>query len=99
MKTKYTNNIIDILTFKTGSIAYKLWGGSNPVSMGDGVKFRVSNSPIVDYVYIRYLAGFEAYEIEFAALVGTEYDILDRIQPVLPNDLISTISKRLFFDN
>ena len=74
-----------------------MWGGQTPVSMGDGVRFRVTRSPSVDYVYVRYLSGYDAYEVEFAALVGTDYDVLDRINPVHPDDLISIISKRLFF--
>lgn len=63
--------------------------------MGDGIRFRVTKSKIVDYVYIRYLGGFDTFEIEFGALVGTEYDVLDRIKPVAVEDLIKTISARV----
>ena len=97
MKTKYTNSILDLLTYKSGAIAYKMWGGCSPVSMGDGVRFRVTKSPSVDYVYVRYLNGYEEFELEFGALVGTEYDVLDRINPVPVDQLVTTISKRLFF--
>lgn len=96
MNTKFTNSIIDILTYKSGQVAFKMWGGQPPISMGDGVKFRVKNSPHIDYVYVRYLSGYETFEVEFAALVGTEYDVLDRIGPVSADQLISTISKRIF---
>jgi hypothetical protein len=96
MKTKYTNSIVDLLTYKTGAVAFKMWGGSPPVAMGDGVKFRVTKSPYIDYVYIKYLHGFDEFEVEFAALVGTEYDVLDRISPVDGAKLVQTISKRLF---
>lgn len=75
-----------------------MWGGVIPISMGDGVRFRVTKSPRVDYVYVRYLSGFEEYEVEFAALVGAEYDVLDRIKPVPRAELFSTISQKLFFD-
>jgi|ERR1039458_3795279 hypothetical protein len=96
MKTKYTNTITDLLTFKSGAVAYKLWGGKAITSMGDGVKFRVTNSKSVDYVYVRYLSGSELFEVEFGALVNTDYDVLDRISPVNVAELIPTISKRLF---
>lgn len=75
-----------------------MWGASSPITMGDGVRFRVNKSPNVDYVYIRYLSGYDQYEVEFGALVGTEYDLLDRISPVPMDQLMSTISKRVFFD-
>ena len=65
--------------------------------MGDGVRFRVMKSPKVDYVYIRYLSGLDEFEVEFGALVGTEYDVLERIKPVNAKDLMSTISKKIFF--
>ena len=74
-----------------------MWGGGNIISMGDGVKFRVSKSPTVDYVYVKYLGGFESFEVEFGALVGTDYDVLERISPVQPEQLVSTISKRILF--
>jgi hypothetical protein len=98
MKTKYTNSIVDLLTTtKTGAVAFKLWGGQTPISMGDGVKFRVQNSQVVDYVYVKYLSGFDEFEIEFAALVGTDYDVLDRIGPVNSAQLVPAISKRVLF--
>ena len=65
--------------------------------MGDGIRFRVKKSKTVDYVYVRYLSGFDEYEIEFGALVGTEYDVLDRIKPVKSDAVMATISRRLFF--
>jgi hypothetical protein len=98
MKTKFTNSLTDFLTGARNNAIFKMWGGQPPVSMGDGVRFRVLKSPNVDYVYIRYLSGFDEYEIEFGALVGTEYDIIDRITPVPLDKLMSTISKRVFFD-
>ena len=76
-----------------------MWGGEEPISMGDGIRFRVTKSPKVDYVYIRYLSGFDQFEIEFGALVGTEYDVLERISPVHKDKLIATISRKIFFDS
>jgi hypothetical protein len=101
MKTKFTNAIIDILLgTKANQTIFHMWGGLSPVPMGDGVKFRVMKSPVVDYVYIRYLNGYENFEIEFGGLVGgVEYDIIDRVQPVPREKLVSTISKRLFAIN
>lgn len=89
---------MDFLDTPAANTAFKLWGGKNIVSMGDGIRFRVTASPKVDYVYIRYYAGFDFYEIEFGALVGTDYDVLDRIKPVPKARVVSTISKKLFFD-
>ena len=77
----------------------KEWGAKPPISMGDGIRFRVTKSPRIDYVYIRYLNGYEQFDVEFAALVGTEYDIIDRIKPVAADVLIGTISRKLFFRN
>jgi len=100
MKTKFTNNLIDFFEGSPASrTVFKMWGGQTPVTMGDGIRFRVTKSPKVDYVYVRYLSGFDQYEVEFGALVGTEYDVLDRLQPIKAADLISTISKKIFFDN
>jgi hypothetical protein len=98
MKTKFTNDLIDLFYFKSSLPVFKMWGGETPISMGDGIRFRVTRSPKVDYVYIRYLSGFDEFDVEFGALVGTEYDVLDRIKPVHKDDLMSTISKKLFFD-
>jgi hypothetical protein len=99
MKTKFTNNLIDIFQGTPASrTVFKMWGGQSPVTMGDGIRFRVTKSPKVDYVYVRYLSGFDQYEVEFAALVGTEYDILDRLKPVSASELVATISRKLFFE-
>lgn len=98
MTAKFSNTLQDFLTHPRNLAIFKMWGGTTPMSMGDGVRFRVTKSPNVDYVTIRYLSGFDQYEIEFAALVGTEYDLLDRISPVAKDKLMSTISKRVFFD-
>ena len=98
MKTKFTNDLIDVLYSKTSLPVFKMWGGQEPISMGDGIRFRVTRSPKVDYVYIRYLSGFDEYEVEFGALVGTEYDVLDRIKPVKKEQLMPVISQKIFFD-
>lgn len=98
MKTKFTNDLIDLLYSKTSLPVFKMWGGQEPISMGDGIRFRVTNSPKVDYVYIRYLSGFDEYEVEFGALVGTDYDVLDRIKPISRDQLVPTISRKIFFD-
>ena len=63
--------------------------------MGDGIKFRVTKSKTVDYVYIKYLAGYNSFEVEYGALVGTEYDVLERVKPIALEDLVKTISARL----
>ena len=98
MKTKFTNNLIDLFTGpKANNTVFKMWGGESLVSMGDGIRFRVNKSKTIDYVYVRYLSGFDEYEVEFGALVGTEYDVLDRIKPVKLENLMATISRRLFF--
>jgi hypothetical protein len=97
VKTKFTNNLIDLFYTKTSLQVFKMWGGEAPVSMGDGIRFRVTKSPKVDYVYIRYLSGFDQFEVEFGALVGTEYDVLERIKPIHKDKLMSTISKKIFF--
>jgi hypothetical protein len=100
MKTKFTNNLIDLLTgSKAHNTVFKMWGGVTPVSMGDGIRFRVNKSKTIDYVYVRYLSGFDEYEVEFGALIGTEYDVLDRIKPVRSENLMATISTRIFFGN
>lgn len=95
MQTKFTSSVQDFINIHT--TIFKMWGGQTPISMGDGIRFRVTKSPKVDYVYIRYLAGYEQYEVEFGALVGTEYDIIDKITPVPQEKLMSTISRKLFF--
>lgn len=98
MKTKFTNSLTDIFTGKPSNHAvFKMWGGQTPISMGDGIRFRTTKSPKVDYVYVRYLSGFNEYEIEFGALVGTEYDVLDRVKPIRADELMATISKKIFF--
>ncbi len=107
MPTKFTNSITDLLNAHPARTVYKMWGGQTLVPMGDGVRFKVTRSPKVDYVYIRYLGygvnkKFEIenqkFEVEFAVLVDTEYDVLDRISPVSAKNLVSTISQKLFFD-
>jgi hypothetical protein len=98
MKTKFTSSIEDFITNPRNNTIFKMWGAQTPVSMGDGVRFRVTKSPKVDYVYIRYLSGYESYEVEFGALVGTEYDLIDRISPVALEKLMPIISQKLFFD-
>jgi hypothetical protein len=95
MKNKFTKSLSD---FFSSDPIFRMWGGVAPISMGDGIRFRVTKSPRVDYVYVRYLSGFEEYEVEFAALVGAEYDVLDRIKPVSREELFSTINKNLFFN-
>lgn len=99
MRSKFTSSIQDFLTSPRNNVIFKMWGGQQPVSMGDGIRFRVTKSPKVDYVYIRYLAGYEQYEVEFGALVGTEYDIIDRMSPVSIEKLMATISQKLFFED
>jgi hypothetical protein len=96
LRSKYINNLTDLFL---SSPVFKLWGGCSLVSMGDGIRFRVRYSPKLDYVYVRYLAGFDSYEVEFGALVGTEYDVLDRIKPVTSDSLLPIISKKVFFEN
>jgi hypothetical protein len=97
MKTKYTNSIVDLLNgTKSAHVAYRMWGAMSPVSMGDGIKFRVTKSKVVDYVYVRYLGGYDDFELEFGALVGTEYDVIDRVKPVSAQHLVKTISYKLF---
>jgi hypothetical protein len=97
MKTKYTNTVMDLLVnTKAHRAVFNMWGGQTPIAMGDGIKFRVTKSPFVDYVYVKYLAGAEAFEIEFGALVGSEYDVIDRIKPVDAANLVPTISRKLF---
>ena len=98
MRTKFTNSLQDFLAIPKNATIFKMWGGQTPISMGDGIRFRVTKSPKVDYVYIRYLSGYDSYEIEFGALVGTEYDLLDRIAPVPQDRLMTVISKKIFFD-
>lgn len=97
MQTKFTSSVQDFITSNRNNTIFKMWGGQTPISMGDGIRFRVTKSPKVDYVYVRYLAGFEQYEVEFGALVGTEYDIIDKITPVSLDKLMTTISRKLFF--
>jgi hypothetical protein len=99
MKTKFTNFLIDFFTSKPNHTVFRMWGGTTPISTGDGIRFRVTKSPKVDYVTVRYLSGFEEYEVEFGALVGTEYDVLERVKPVSSDILMATISKKIFFDN
>ncbi len=99
MKTKFTNSLQDLLTQPPNGTIYRMWGAQTPISMGDGIRFRVTKSPNVDYVYVRYLNGFDNFEVEFGALVGTDYDVLDRIKPVPKDVLMATISKKLFFNN
>jgi hypothetical protein len=98
MKTKFTNDLIDLLYSKTSLPVFKMWGGETPISMGDGIRFRVRKSPKVDYVYVRYLSGYDEFEVEFGALVGTEYDVLERIKPIHRDKLMATISQKIFFD-
>jgi hypothetical protein len=97
MKNKFTNTLIDFFISKQNQTIFKMWGGQTPILMGDGVRFRVTKSPKCDYVYVRYLSGYESYDVEFGALVGTDYDIIDRIKPVEQEHLMATISKGLFF--
>jgi hypothetical protein len=97
MSLKFTNNLIDHFT-KAGTVTskvFRIWGGTAPISMGDGIKFRVTKSATVDYVYVRYLAGFESYEVEFGALVGADYDVIDRVSPVTMEDLTKVISRKI----
>jgi len=95
MKNNFTNSLIDLLTIKNKTV-FKMWGAQALVAMGDGVKFRVTKSPVVDYVYIRYQSGFELYEVEFGALVGMDYDVVDRVPLVEHDKLIPTISRKVF---
>jgi hypothetical protein len=96
MYTKFATTLSKLVT--SSPAIYKMWGAGQPMCMGDGIRFRVTKSPKVDYVYIRYYDGFQKFEVEFAALVGTEYDVIDRIKPVSASRLLSTISQKLFFD-
>ena len=96
MGNKFTNTLTDFLT--KSDVFYKKWGAKSLISMGDGVRFRVTKSPKIDYVYIRYLDGYKTFDVEFANLVGTEYDIVDRLKPVSADVLIGTISRKLFFN-
>lgn len=98
MTAKFTNTLQDFITDPQHASLYKKWGCSSLMSMGDGIRFRVRNSPCVDYVTIRYLSGYEQFEIEFGALVGTEYDLLDRLSPISKDELMDTIDSRIFFD-
>jgi len=98
LKNAYTNSIVDLLTkSKITRTIVHMWGGGTPMAMGDGVKFRVTKSSFVDYVYIKYLGGFNSFEIEYGALVGTDYDVLERVKPVAQEDLIATISAKVLF--
>lgn len=99
MTNRVSNAIINLLTGTAATrSACRLWGAGacSFISMGEGVRLRVTKSKTVDYVYIRYLGGFDTFEVEFGALVGTEYDVLDRIKPVPAQDLIKMITRRLF---
>jgi hypothetical protein len=97
LNTKYTTSLMNLIfDNKVNRTVTKLWGAHEPVIMGDGIKFRVTRSRTVNYIYIRYKSGFDIYDIEFAALNGTEYKPLLVIEDIPGSELMKTISRKLF---
>lgn len=60
------------------------------------MRFRVSNSRHVDYIYIRYESGVETFEVETGALQGTAYRRTGHVQGVDAENLMQRISRIVF---
>lgn len=73
-------------------MAMMAWGAKELVNMGDGLKFKTSGmTPFKGYVYIKYNAGTDLYDIEFAKVRNMEWKVLKSTNDVFVEDLVSII--------
>ena len=68
------------------------WGAKNLVNAGDGLKFKTSGmTPYKGYVYIKYNAGKDLYDIQFYKLRNLEVKTDKVVEDVYAEDLVKII--------
>jgi hypothetical protein len=68
------------------------WGAKDLVNMGDGLKFKTSGMvKWKGYVYIKYNAGTDLYDIEFFRIRNFEIKTDKGITDVYAEDLVNVI--------
>lgn len=73
-------------------MAMMAWGAKELVNMGDGLKFKTSGmTPWKGYVYVKYDAGMDLYNIEFFRIRKYEVKVDKQIESVYAEDLVSII--------
>ena len=73
-------------------MALPAWGAKDPMNMGDGLKFKTSGmTPYKGYVYIKYVAGRDLYEVQFFRFRKLEMKMDKVVEDVYAQDLVSVI--------
>ena len=68
------------------------WGAKDFMSMGDGLKFKTSGmTPWKGYVYIKYNAGKDLYEIQFFRFRKMEVKMDKKVEDVYAENLVHVI--------
>jgi hypothetical protein len=68
------------------------WGAKDLMNMGDGLKFKTSGmTPYKGYVYIKYVAGRDLYEIQFFRFRKMEVKMDKIVEDVFAEDMVGII--------
>ena len=70
------------------------WGAKDLMNMGDGLKFKTSGmTPYKGYVYVKYDAGKDLYEIDFFRIRKLEAIYDKKVEDVYAEDLVNIIDR------
>ena len=73
-------------------MALPAWGAKDLMNMGDGLKFKTTGmTPYKGYVYIKYVAGRDLYEVQFFRFRKLEMKMDKVVEDVYAQDLVSVI--------
>ena len=68
------------------------WGAKDFLNMGDGLKFKTSGMVRwKGYVYIKYDAGADLYNVDFFKIRNTDIKYTERLEGVYAEDLVRII--------
>lgn len=75
-------------------LALHAWGAKDLVNMGDGLKFKTSGLvKWKGYVYIKYDAGADLYNVDFFRIRNVEIKYDKRLEGIYAEDLVRIIDE------
>lgn len=73
-------------------MALPAWGAKDLINMGDGLKFKTTGmTPYKGYVYVKYNAGKDLYDVQFFKLRKLEVKMDKVVEDVYAEDLVRVI--------
>ena len=67
------------------------WGFSQPMDMGDGLKFKVTGLKFRGYVYVKYDEGSDLYIVQLATVRKQEWKVKLEVKDIFCDELGTTI--------